>query len=61
MEHLRRLPEFANSSLSRPVTEEEYARVLDFADRIGIENGYMQAGGTAAESFIPAFDGEGLA
>ncbi len=60
MEHLQALAEFANSSLSRPVTEEEYARVLDFADRIGIENGYMQAGGTAAESFIPAFDGEGL-
>ena len=58
--HLKRMPEFARSSLTRPVTEEEYARVLDFADRIGIEKGYMQEGGTAAESFIPAFDGEGL-
>lgn len=58
--HLGQMPEFAHSPLSRPVTDEEYARVLDFAERIGIENGYIQEGGTAAESFIPAFDGEGL-
>lgn len=58
--HLGQMPEFAHSPLSRPVTDEEYARVLDFADRIGIEKGYIQEGGTAAESFIPAFDGEGL-
>ncbi len=60
LEHLKQIPELAHSPLLRPVTEEEYARVLDFADRIGIETGYMQEGGTAAESFIPAFDGEGL-
>ena len=60
LEHLKRMPEFAHSPLARPVTEEEYRRVLDFADRIGIERGYMQEGGPAAESFIPAFDGEGL-
>lgn len=58
--HLQELSEFAHSPLSRPVTQEEYARVLDFAGKIGIENGYMQEGGTVAESFIPAFDGEGL-
>lgn len=58
--HLGQMPEFAHSPLSRPVTDEEYARVLDFAERIGIEKGYIQEGGTAAESFIPAFDGEGL-
>lgn len=39
--------------LNRKVTPEEYRRVLDFADRIGIENGFMQEDGTAAESFIP--------
>lgn len=58
--HLQYLPELAHSPLLHPVTQQEYARVLDFADKIGIENGYMQEGGTAAESFIPAFDGEGL-
>lgn len=46
--------------LNRPVTEQEYARVLDFADKIGIEQGFVQEGGTAEESFIPEFSGEGL-
>lgn len=46
--------------LNRRVTAEEYCRVLDFADRIGIENGFMQEDGTAAESFIPPFDYEGI-
>lgn len=46
--------------LNRKVTDEEYARVLEFADQIGIEQGFIQEGGTASESFIPAFDGEGL-
>ncbi len=46
--------------LNRSITPNEYERILAFADKIGIEKGYMQEGGTAAESFIPAFDGEGL-
>lgn len=46
--------------LNRKVAPEEYRRVLDFADRIGIENGFMQEDGTAAESFIPPFDYEGV-
>lgn len=46
--------------LNRRVTPEEYRRVLDFADRIGVENGFMQEDGTAAESFIPPFDYEGI-
>lgn len=46
--------------LNRKVAPEEYRRVLDFADRIGIENGFMQEDGTAAESFIPPFDYEGI-
>lgn len=46
--------------LNRKVAPEEYRRVLDFADRIGIENGFMQEDGTAAESFIPSFDYEGI-
>lgn len=53
--HAAQLPE-----LNRPITSEEYARVLDFADKIGIEQGFIQEGGTAKESFIPEFDGEGL-
>lgn len=46
--------------LNRTVTEAEYNRVLDFAQRIGIRNGYQQEGKPADESFIPMFDGEGL-
>lgn len=47
-------------ALNRKVTEAEYSRVLVFAERLGIEQGFYQEGETASESFIPAFDGEGL-
>lgn len=47
-------------SLNRRVTEEEYRRVLDFAERIGIEQGFRQEGETASESFIPEFNGTGV-
>ena len=46
--------------LNRPVTEEEYEKILSFAERIGIEQGFYQEGGTAKESFIPPFDLEGI-
>ena len=47
-------------ALARPLTEEEYRRVVDFARTIGITRAYLQEGGAAAESFIPLFDGEGV-
>ncbi len=46
--------------LSQTVSPADYEKILRFADQIGIEQGYMQEGATADESFIPAFDGEGL-
>ncbi len=46
--------------LSRPVTKKEYDEVVDFAISIGIENGFLQEGGTISQSFIPAWDGTGL-
>lgn len=46
--------------LNRRVSDEEYGRVVDYAIRIGIENGFIQEGETASESFIPAFDYEGI-
>ena len=46
--------------LNRKVTEREYKKVLDHALEIGVENGFWQMGDTAKESFIPAFDYEGL-
>ncbi len=46
--------------LDRKLSDQEYQRVLKFALEIGIENGFLQEGETAGESFIPPFDGEGL-
>lgn len=55
------LPHVAEiSELNRRVTAEEYRRVLLFAERIGIQNGFEQEGSAAEASFIPEFDGEGL-
>ena len=47
-------------SLNRRISPEEYERIVDYAIRIGIENGFIQEGETASESFIPAFDCEGI-
>ncbi|MCD7834149.1 MAG: radical SAM protein [Lachnospiraceae bacterium] len=47
--------------LARRVTKREYERLLDYAAQLGIEQGFYQEGGTADESFIPAFDGTGVA
>ncbi len=49
-----------HSLLSRKVTDEEYERVLDFADKIGIEKGFNQSGEAAKESFVPKWDFEGI-
>lgn len=46
--------------LGRKVTKREYERLIDYAVGIGVENGFIQEGGTAKESFIPSFDGEGV-
>lgn len=46
--------------INRKVTEEEYDELVDYAIEIGVENGFIQEGGTAEESFIPAFDYEGI-
>ncbi len=47
--------------LKRGLSEEEYNRILDFCLEIGIEDAYIQEGEAASESFIPKFDGEGVA
>ena len=46
--------------LNRKITDREYDEVIDFAIDIGIENGCIQEGETAEESFIPEFDNEGV-
>ena len=46
--------------LSRRVTAEEYRELVDYAISKGITNAYVQEEGTASESFIPSFNGEGI-
>lgn len=51
---------FADPLLNRRVTKREYERLLDFASELGVTNGFYQEGATASESFIPAFDYQGV-
>ena len=46
--------------LSRKVTQREYERLIDYGISLGLENGFIQEGETAKESFIPEFNGEGI-
>lgn len=52
---IQRYPE-----LNRKITGNEYDEVVDYAISIGVENGFIQEGETASESFIPDFDGQGV-
>ncbi len=54
MEHI----DFPN--LNRTLTKREYDKVVNFAIDLGITNAYIQEGRTQSDSFIPAFDYEGL-
>ena len=55
LSNLEKYPE-----LNRRITDEEYETLVDYAIDIGIENGFIQEGNTAEESFITAFDCEGV-
>lgn len=46
--------------LYRRVTRREYESVVEYAIGLGVKNAYIQEGDTAKESFVPAFDGEGV-
>jgi len=46
--------------LMRRVTKKEYEEVVDYAIQIGVEQGFIQEGDTAEQSFIPEFDNEGV-
>lgn len=46
--------------LSRTVSEEEYNEAIEYACSLGIENAFVQEGGTVGESFIPPFNLEGV-
>lgn len=53
--HVWAIPE-----LNRRVTSSEYDRIVHFAEAIGIEQGFIQEGSAADESFIPPFNYEGI-
>lgn len=46
--------------INRIVTRREYERLIDYAIKIGITNAFIQEGDVAKDSFIPAFDCEGV-
>ena len=46
--------------INRTVTRREYERLVDYAIEIGIMNAFIQEGDVAKDSFIPAFDCEGV-
>ena len=46
--------------INRKVTRREYERLVDYAIEIGITNAFIQEGDVAKDSFIPAFDCEGV-
>lgn len=50
----------AHPELDRKLTKYEYQKVVAFAEKIGIRNGFLQGGEAAAESFIPDFDETGV-
>lgn len=45
---------------NRTVTKREYERLVNYALEIGITNAFIQEGDVAKDSFIPAFDCEGV-
>lgn len=46
--------------INRTVTKREYERLVNYALEIGITNAFIQDGDVAKDSFIPAFDCEGV-
>ncbi|MEG0257641.1 MAG: radical SAM protein [Christensenella sp.] len=52
----KRLPQ----ELRRRVTDAEYNALIDYAVGLGVENGFVQEGAAAEESFIPTFDLTGV-
>lgn len=46
--------------INRTVTKREYERLVNYTLEIGITNAFIQEGDVAKDSFIPAFDCEGV-
>lgn len=48
------------SPLDRAVTREEYRQLVDYAERLGVKNCFIQELTSSGECFIPDFDGTGI-
>lgn len=46
--------------LHRTVTRDEYRELVDYAERLGVVQAFVQDFGTASQAFVPAFDNSGL-
>ncbi len=46
--------------LKRPISDNEYNELIDYAVNLGITNAFCQVDGTVSESFIPNFNYEGI-
>lgn len=46
--------------LAKPLDPRRYGAMVSYLESAGAENVFIQEGGTVGESFIPAFDGEGV-
>lgn len=55
LEHVKDYPE-----INKPLNQKHYESLINYSLDIGVENGFIQEEGTAKESFIPAFDYEGI-
>ena len=47
-------------TINRKLSEREYDMVLDYADKLGLENVFIQETGSSSTDFIPAFDLSGV-
>lgn len=55
------MPDVSNHPvLKNRVLNEEYEELVDFAVSLGVQNGFVQEGESASESFIPPFDLSGV-
>ena len=52
--------ECACEEIARPITDKEYEEVVNYALLCGVKNMFIQDGESVSESFIPAFDYEGV-
>ena len=46
--------------LQNPLEQRQYEAMVAYLQSLGMENVFIQEGGTVGESFIPSFDGEGI-